>query len=149
MHSLFHFRSRVFDRCAWSIYTSSLTLILLVGLSVVLSACGGAAQSTPTSTPVPVQITLTTNPSPPAMGPIEMVFTVVDQQGQPITGANLDVIADHTEMGGMIMHGVATDQGNGQYAITANYSMSGKWLVTVQVEKDDLDYRQDIDLQVK
>lgn len=78
-----------------------------------------------------------------------MVFTVVDQQGQPVTGANLDVIADHTVLGGMIMHGVATEQGNRHYAITANYSMSGKWLVTVQIKNDDLDYRQEIDLQVK
>jgi hypothetical protein len=127
----------------------SLLLTLLIGLALVLAACGGAAQATPTAIPAPVQIKLTTNPDPPAMGPIEMVFTVVDRQGQPVTGANVDVIADHTEIGGMTMHGVATHQGNGQYAITANYSMSGKWLVTVQVKKDDLDYRQDIDLQIK
>ncbi|HEX7974206.1 MAG TPA: FixH family protein [Anaerolineales bacterium] len=124
-------------------------LTLLVGLVLVLSACGGSAQSTPTPTPAPVQITFTTDPNPPATGPIEMIITVVDRQGQPITGANVDVIADHTKMGGMTMHGVATHQGDGRYAITANYGMSGKWLVTVQVKTGELDYRQDIDLQVK
>lgn len=124
-----------------------LALGLLFGLSLGLAACGGAAQSTPT--PAPVQVTLTTNPNPPAMGSVEMVFTVLDPQGQPVENANVNVIASHTEMGGMNMQGPATHQGSGRYAITANYTMSGKWLVTVEVKAEDLDYRQDIDLQVK
>lgn len=124
-------------------------MTLLVGLALVLVACGGAGQATPTPTPGPVQITLTTEPDPPTMGPIEMVFIVVDQQGQLVTNANVDVIADHTEMRGMIMHGVATHQGDGRYAITANYSMSGKWLVSVQVRAEGLDYQENIDLQVR
>ena len=124
-----------------------LALGLLFGLSLGLVACGGAAQSTPT--PAPVQVTLTTNPNPPAPGSVEMVFTVLDPQGQPVENANVNVIASHTEMGGMNMQGPATHHGSGRYAITANYSMSGKWLVTVEVKAEDLDYRQDIDLQVK
>ena len=126
-----------------------LALGLLLGLSLALAACGGASQPAATQTPAPVQITLSTDPNPPSMGPVEIVFTVLDAQGQPVSSADVDVIASHTEMGGMTMHGKATDQGNGKYAITANYSMSGKWLVTVQVKKEDLDFKQDIDLQVQ
>ena len=126
-----------------------LALGLLLGLSLALAACSGASQPAATPSPAPVQITLSTDPNPPSMGPVEIVFTVLDTQGQPISGADVDVIAGHTEMGGMTMHGKATDQGNGKYAITANYSMPGKWLVTVQVKKENLDFKQDIKLQVK
>ncbi len=124
------------------------SLILLVGLALFLAACGGGA--TPQATPVPeAQITLTTHPNPPAVGDIELVFDVADREGQPVTGANVDVIADHTDMGGMTMHGVATEQGNGRYAITAGFSMAGKWVVTVQVKNAALDYRTDLELQIK
>ena len=126
-----------------------LALGLLLGLSLALAACSGASQPAATQTPAPVQITLSTDPNPPATGPVEIVFTVLDAQGQPVSSADVDVIASHKEMGGMTMHGKATDQGNGKYAITANYSMSGEWLVTVQVKKEDLNFKQDIDFQVQ
>jgi hypothetical protein len=83
------------------------------------------------------------------MGDVELLFTVVDEKGQTVTGADFDVIADHIEMSGMTMHGKATDQSNGNYAIKTNFSMSGMWKLSVQVKKDALDYKQDIDLEIK
>lgn len=128
---------------------SPLYIVLVVGLSIFLAACGGAATQTPTATPAPATITLNTNPNPPAVGDVELVFMVVDDQGQPVSGADFDVIADHTDMSGMIMHGKATDQGNGKYAILTNFSMAGKWMLTVQVRKEALDLKQDINLEIK
>lgn len=124
-------------------------LILTVGLSLFLVACGGGATQAPIPTAGPVTITLTTNPDPPVMGEIELLFTVVDEKGQPVSGVDFDVIADHTDMSGMTMHGKASDQGNGNYAITTNFSMSGNWKLTVQVRKDGLDYKQDLDLVIE
>lgn len=126
-----------------------LFFLLLAGLSILLVGCGG---SKPTET-VPVQasvtITLTTNPVPPVSGNVELRFSVVDDQGQPVTGADFDVIADHTDMSGMTMHGKATEQEGGVYAIMTNFDMAGNWKLTVQVKKDDLNYKQDIELKIE
>lgn len=128
---------------------SLLYIVLVFGMSIFLAACGSAATQTPTATPAPATITLNTNPNPPAVGDVELLFLVVDDQGQPVSGADFDVIADHTDMSGMIMHGKATDQGNGNYAILTNFSMAGKWVLTVQVRKEALDFKQDINLEIK
>lgn len=127
----------------------SLFLILAVGLSLFLVACGGATTQAPIATAAPVTITLKTDPNPPVMGEIELLFKVVDDKGQPVSGADFDVIADHTDMSGMTMHGKASDQGNGNYAITTNFSMSGNWKLSIQVRKDGLDYKQDLDLVIE
>lgn len=127
----------------------SLFLILAVGLYLFLVACGGATTQAPIATAAPVTITLKTDPNPPVMGEIELLFKVVDDKGQPVSGADFDVIADHTDMSGMTMHGKASDQGNGNYAITTNFSMSGNWKLSIQVRKDGLNYKQDLDLVIE
>ena len=127
----------------------SLILILAVGIAIFLAACSGAATQAPTATAAPVTITLKTIPNPPVMGEIELLFTVVDDKDQPVSGADFDVIADHTDMSGMTMHGKTSDQGNGNYAIKTNFSMAGNWKLTVQVRKASLDFKQDIDLIIK
>jgi hypothetical protein len=126
-----------------------LIMIATVGITIFLTACGGTATQAPAATVPPAKITLNTNLNPPMAGDVKLVFNVVDEKGQPVSGADFDVIADHTDMSGMTMHGKATDQGNGNYAIVTNFSMAGKWKLTVQVRKERLDFKQDIDLEIK
>src|SRR3972149_4196621 len=128
---------------------SQILVVLVISLSMILAACGGAdSTNPPETTPAPVTITISTNPNPPIVGDVELQFTVVDMNGQPVSGANFDVIADHTEMNGMTMHGVATEQGKGRYAINTNFTMPGKWKLTVEVRNAELDRTQDIDISV-
>jgi hypothetical protein len=47
------------------------------------------------------------------------------------------------------MKGIASDQGNGRYAINAGFSMSGTWKLTVNVKKDGLDYTEEIEIPVQ
>lgn len=122
---------------------------LLVGLSILLVACGGA--STPVAGDTSVNITLETNPNPIMMGnDSELILTITDTNGNPIEGATVDVSAEHTghNMGGP-MTGVATEQGNGRYAISTAFSMSGTWKLTVNVKKDSLDYTEEIEILVQ
>ena len=128
----------------------SIFISMLVLLSILLAACGGGA-GTPADTTLskPVNISVSTNPSPAMMGDIELAFTITDADGNPIEGATVDVSADHTDMTGMTMSGAATDQGGGKYAINANFSMSGNWKLTVYVRKDGLDYKEDIEFKVQ
>jgi hypothetical protein len=125
-----------------------LVSLLLVFLAFALTACGG--QSTPEVEAAPqVNIKVETAPDPLAVGDAELSFIITDQNGGPIEGAKVDVGADHTDMTGMGMHGPAAEQGNGRYAIKANFSMSGNWKITVYVRKGDLDVEQDILFVIK
>lgn len=119
--------------------------------SVLLAACGGGAAPAADGAveEKPVNIQVETSPSPAMMGDVELVFTITDANGSPIEDATVDVSADHTDMTGMTMGGAASDQGDGKYAINANFSMSGNWKLTVYVRKDRLDYKEDIDFKVQ
>lgn len=125
---------------------------LIVLLAGVLAACGGSAEPAApadSSSTGEVNIAVETSPNPAAMGDVELVLTITDAQGNPIEGATVDVEVDHTDMTGMGMSGLATDQGGGRYSINANFSMSGNWKLTVYVRKDGLDYQEDIDLKIQ
>ena len=122
---------------------------VLVLLSVLLAACGGAAQPADNASAKTVNIVVSTNPNPAAVGDVEIVFTITDANGNPIEGAKVDVNAEHPSMAGMGMSGLATEQGGGKYSIKANFSDSGDWVLTVYVRKDGLDYKEEIDFPVQ
>jgi len=122
---------------------------MLVALSVLLAACGSAATSAESTTTKQVNIKLETNPSPAMMGDMELILTITDASGNPIEGATVDVSVDHTDMTGMGMSGVATEQGGGKYSIKANFQHTGNWKLTVYVRKDGLDYKEDIEFPVQ
>ena len=123
----------------------------IVLLAVLLAACGSGSAATPApqASGKPVNIKVDTNPSPAAMGDIEVVLNVTDPSGTPIEGATVDVTATHTDMAGMDMSGAATAQGAGKYAINANFGMSGSWKLKVYVRKEGLDYSEEIDLPIQ
>ncbi len=122
---------------------------LLVALSVLLAACGSTAAPTEVGSVKPVNIVISTNPNPAAVGDVEMIFTITDADGNPIEGATVDVSADHPAMEGMGMSGLATEQGDGNYSIKANFSDPGDWKVTVYVRKDGLDYKEEFEFPVQ
>lgn len=122
---------------------------MLVVISTLLAACGSAATPVSTTSSKPANIKVETNPTPAVMGDMELVLTISDADGKPIEGATVDVSAVHTDMTGMDMSGVATDQGGGRYSIRPNFSMSGNWKLTVYVRKEGLDYKEEIDLPVQ
>ena len=123
---------------------------LLILLFLLLAACGGntgfGADATTTDS---VNITLATNPTNPQTGQVELVATVKDEQGQPINNAEVYIFANHTDHGGMDVQGKATNQGEGRYAVTVDFSMSGPWKVTVQVNQSQEIITQGFDLEVE
>jgi hypothetical protein len=122
---------------------------ILVGLAILLAACGGSAPMQETTSSKDVNIVVASNPSPAMMGDVELMLTITDKAGNPIEGAAVNVAADHTDMSGMGMSGLATDQSGGKYSIKANFDESGNWMLTVKVTKDALDYKEDIEFKVQ
>lgn len=121
----------------------------LLAFSLLLAACGGANTPAPAPVLTAPSITVETNPSPALMGDLELVLTVEDAAGKPITGATVMVTADHTDMTGMSMTGQAIEQSDGRYAIQANFAMSGNWKLTVEVGKDSQVFTQELLLEIK
>jgi uncharacterized GH25 family protein len=122
---------------------------MLVTLAVLLAACGGSAPMQESTASKDVNIVVASNPSPAKTGDVELLLTITDKGGNPVEGAKVDVGADHTDMSGMGMNGLATDQGGGKYSIKASFAESGNWMLTVKVTKDSLDYKEDIELKVQ
>jgi hypothetical protein len=113
-------------------------------LALTVAACA------PTATPAadPVKIELAASPNPPATGDVELTITLSDPSGRPVDNAQVDLLASHTGMAGMDLQGQATAQG--RYTITADFSMSGDWKVTVEVRgMTGQTIRKDFDLPVK
>jgi len=122
---------------------------LIVALSVLLAACGGAATPADTSSSGQVNIKLETNPTPAVTGDVELIFTITDVTGSPIEGAKVDVAAEHPSMAGMGMSGQATEQGGGKYSIKANFSDPGDWVLTISVQNGELDYKEEIEFPIQ
>lgn len=120
---------------------------LLVGLSILLAACGSTAA--PAATTKQANIKVETAPSPAVKGDVEIVLTITDSSGNPIEGAKVSVSADHPDMAGMGMSGSATGQGGGKYSIKANFSDAGAWVLTVYVRNGELDYQEKFELPVQ
>lgn len=117
-------------------------------LALVLTAC--SSTSTPEAAPAAndLAISAETVPSPAGVGEVEIILNVKDALGNPVSGASVNIYADHIDMSGMDMSGQATEQGNGRYAITANFSMSGNWLLKVDVKTEDQTETQKIVLVI-
>lgn len=127
-----------------------INITLVLALSVALAGCGTPATPCPENSGNPVTIKVGYNPSPLAVGDIEIIFSISDEYCKPIEGATVNVSVGHTDMAGMNMSGTATDQGSGKYSIKANFTMAGNWLLTVRVQKDQrLDYQEDIPFEIE
>ena len=122
-----------------------IVIVLILILAALLAGCAPQTQEEATD---PVKFTFETNPAPPVAGKNEIILKLQDQDGKLLTGATVDVSADHTDMTGMTMSGQATEQEDGKYAITADFSMSGTWKITAYVRKDGLDVKKDFELKI-
>lgn len=121
----------------------------LLVIPLLLAACSGNA-SAGTATPAQgLSITVETDPSPAMMGEVEIRLTIQDTQGNSVTGADVFVFADHTDMSGMSMSGQASEIGNGVYTIRADFSMAGNWMLQVEVTRNGQMESQEIPLVIQ
>ena len=125
---------------------NKLIIISILITVALVSACAPAAAPTPASPGQP-EITVSTNPNPPnSLVETELIIDVKDASGQPMAGATVNILADMMTHSMGLMQGQATEQGNGRYATTVPFMMTGDWKVTVEVRdgQKNLILRQDV-----
>jgi len=115
----------------------------LVGLLALAAGCAGmdmaahrAAMTPSSGSSVPkasgLRMTLMTVPKDPAVGNVELVVSVMDANGDPVTGATVRISADMTDHPMGDLSGEAADQGTGRYSIVMNLGMAGEWKIMVK-----------------
>src|SRR5579864_3426756 len=104
----------------------SLTVLTLA----VLTACSGKTAQGPLS------VALSFSPNPPVKGVNTLTVRVADANGNPITGARVQI---KTTMPMMSMSGptlVAIDKGAGSYAVRGNLQYATGWVFDVTASTD-------------
>ena len=92
----------------------------------VVGSSGGASEG-------PQVSLVSTSPSPPTLGTVEITIALASATGQPISGAKLRLEADMAMAGMKPETGDLTDLGNGRYQSHGfAFSMGGSWILTVQ-----------------
>jgi hypothetical protein len=100
---------------------------LLFSLAVVLAGCG-------INQPEPAQnvtISLALDPNPPAVGPGHLTVTLVDNLGQPVDNAQVELSGTMAHDGMSPLLAVARPGPAGRYEAPFMWTMAGDWAITV------------------
>jgi hypothetical protein len=108
-----------------------LTWLLLI-LTLALTACGGSDDD---EGDLSVELALT--PDPPLVGPATIVVTLHDADGQPISGAEMELEGTMTHAGMVPVFGAAAEKEPGRYETELEFTMGGDWVIIVRADLPD------------
>ena len=123
-------------------------VLLVIVLAALLTAgCRESAREVETVADVSIQMTV--NPQPAAVGEAELVLTVTDSDGQPVTVRQIDVRGDMNHAGMVPVLRTIEEAGTGEFRVPFEWTMGGEWIVTVTATlDDDRVVEQDFELNV-
>lgn len=88
--------------------------------------------------PQEADITITLNVAQSTVGAAQVDVQLADANGQPVSGAMVQLRGDMTHAGMQPVLTTMDDLGNGQYrADDFEFTMAGDWVLTVQAEMPD------------
>lgn len=112
-------------RCFYSL----VVLILALILTIIMAGC---RQATPTPiAPPDVEMTMSVEPDPPAVGETTLVVKLTDPNGAPIDGAVVSAHGDMDHAGMEPVEGSIESGQNGEYRIPFAWTMGGGWVITI------------------
>ncbi len=115
-----------------------LTSLLLL---LALTACQGSDDDADT------RVKLAVTPDPPLVGQATIVITLSDTDGQPVSGADMELEGTMTHAGMVPVFGKATEQEPGRYEAQLEFTMGGDWVIIVRAElADGSQLKKEIDL---
>lgn len=106
----------------------------LLGILLLLSlaACGRGSKDLPD-----VVVELSIEPSPPQIGVALVTVTLRDAQGQPLTGAKVELEGNMSHAGMVPVLAVASEVAPGQYEAELEFTMGGDWFILVRADLPD------------
>jgi hypothetical protein len=108
----------------------SLALLAAVGLALMLGACQRRSRS---ADPLAdVELTFAVEPSPAAVGPARLTFTLTDASGAPVPAESFGLRSDMTHAGMAPILAAGTEVAPGEYRVELEWSMAGDWVLTVE-----------------
>lgn len=110
-------------------------------LTIVLAVIGIKVLSSPPPTTSAnggdYELVLTTDPNPPVAGKDLLTVTITDSAGKAVDNATVAFDINMATMDMGAQNGTATPQGDGAYALYANFSMRGPWKIATDVTLPD------------
>lgn len=113
-------------------------LFVAVALFAVSGLAGcGRAQNAAGVTQDSFTVTFAVEPAAPVIGDGELVITLKDPQGQPVSDARLAVEANMSHAGMAPVNAEATGGTDGVYRVPLQWTMAGDWYVDVKFTLSD------------
>lgn len=106
--------------------------ILLVIL-ILLAGCRRAGQGDLPN----VGVNVTVNPNPPPVGQATVTVTLSEANGQPITGAKVELEGNMTHAGMPPTQAQPQEVSPGRYEAPLDFSMAGDWFILVRATLPD------------
>ncbi|MCK6629578.1 MAG: FixH family protein [Anaerolineae bacterium] len=106
--------------------------ILLAILLLILAGCRRAG---PDSSDVEVEVTV--NPNPPAVGQATVTLTFSDAGGQPVSGAQVELEGNMVHAGMAPTFSKPAEVAPGRYEAPLEFNMAGDWFILVKATLPD------------
>lgn len=109
--------------------------IILVLVIASLTSC---RQSIQTNQPVDgYQVSFEVDPATPIVGESRVVITILDESGNPVDNARVEIRGDMAHAGMVPVLATAEGRGSGHYDAAFEWTMAGDWVVMVSATLPD------------
>lgn len=82
-------------------------------------------------------MTIVAQPAPPVVGDGQLIVTLADPTGKPVTDARLEVEGNMSHAGMKPSFGTVTAAADGQYTVAIRWTMAGDWYVDIKARLAD------------
>lgn len=104
----------------------------LIAILLILAGCRRAG---PDSSDVGVNVTV--NPNPPAVGQATVTLTLSDAEGQPVSGAQVELEGNMVHAGMAPTFSKPAEVAPGRYEAPIEFNMAGDWFILVKATLPD------------
>lgn len=105
---------------------------MVLSLLLVLSGCGRGIQDLPD-----VAVELDLEPDPPRLGPAMVTIALRNAEGQPISGATVEIEGNMSHAGMVPVLASASEVAPGRYTADLEFTMGGDWFLLVRADLPD------------
>ncbi len=107
-------------------------ILITLLIALALSACQSSDDD---DTGISVKLDVT--PDPPLVGEATIVITLSDNDGQPVSGADMELEGTMTHAGMKPVFGAAAETEPGRYEAQLEFTMGGDWVIIVRADLAD------------